>query len=237
MFQRVNRREGFHSVYGAVHQQDIDTFVDFIGKANTFPPAYSATPMYNASGMPAALQPQQTAQSVPPSETQNQTELEQTADEEEVLCRSRSNIVPFKRRGKGGASVTPADKAPGSLEGRFLDINTNDTRPVLLFDLNGTLTSHTAAKRSSGRSLMRPGIHHLRRLQVISILSHTSLVPCSLVARWTRCVVALLAPLVLHAFKGHSGSKDKAIIVCAHDLAACLYKLSPIWQKSRTHCV
>ncbi|KAL0018993.1 hypothetical protein WJX79_001369 [Trebouxia sp. C0005] len=40
-----------------------------------------------------------------------------------------------------------------------------DSRPILLFDLNGTLTSHTAAKRSSGKSLMRPGIHHLRRLQ------------------------------------------------------------------------
>ena len=36
-----------------------------------------------------------------------------------------------------------------------------DDRPFLLFDLNGTLTSHTHKRQSSGINLMRPGIHHL----------------------------------------------------------------------------
>ncbi|KAK9821027.1 hypothetical protein WJX74_003146 [Apatococcus lobatus] len=40
-----------------------------------------------------------------------------------------------------------------------------DLRPLLLFDLNGTLTAHTSARKSSGKSEMRPGLHHLRRLQ------------------------------------------------------------------------
>lgn len=39
-----------------------------------------------------------------------------------------------------------------------------DPRPLLLFDMNGTLTSHTAARRSAGRNLPRPGTPHLRRL-------------------------------------------------------------------------
>ena len=41
-----------------------------------------------------------------------------------------------------------------------------DLRPLLLFDLNGTLTAHTSARKSSGKNEMRPGISHLRRLQV-----------------------------------------------------------------------
>ena len=38
-------------------------------------------------------------------------------------------------------------------------------RGLLLFDLNGTLTNHTAQRRSSGATTLRPGTHHLRRLQ------------------------------------------------------------------------
>ena len=37
---------------------------------------------------------------------------------------------------------------------------------VLLFDLNGTLTSHTARRRSTGANKLRPGIEHLLRLKV-----------------------------------------------------------------------
>ena len=40
--------------------------------------------------------------------------------------------------------------------------------PVILFDLNGTLTSHTSARRNSGTSKLRPGLHHLHRLKVRS---------------------------------------------------------------------
>ncbi|PNW86266.1 hypothetical protein CHLRE_02g079150v5 [Chlamydomonas reinhardtii] len=43
---------------------------------------------------------------------------------------------------------------------------TPDPRPVLLFDLNGTLTSHTSVRRASGTTRLRPGAGELlRRLQ------------------------------------------------------------------------
>jgi len=37
---------------------------------------------------------------------------------------------------------------------------------VLLFDLNGTLTTHTSIRKSSGRTVLRPGVHHLISLKV-----------------------------------------------------------------------
>lgn len=48
----------------------------------------------------------------------------------------------------------------------YRDGDGTDPRPILLFDLNGTITSHTAKRRSSGINRPRPGIQHLRRLQV-----------------------------------------------------------------------
>ena len=41
---------------------------------------------------------------------------------------------------------------------------------VLLFDLNGTLTSHTAQRRSSGRNRLRPGTEDLMKLKVRDLL-------------------------------------------------------------------
>ncbi len=41
-----------------------------------------------------------------------------------------------------------------------------DNRIILLFDLNGTLTSHTSQRRSAGVNRMRPGLEHMQRLQV-----------------------------------------------------------------------
>lgn len=66
------------------------------------------------------------------------------------------------------ASAQKLHDAP-SVPQRFLDVTAGppgDTRPILLFDLNGTLTSHTAQRRSAGLNLVRPGIHHLMQLQV-----------------------------------------------------------------------
>lgn len=40
------------------------------------------------------------------------------------------------------------------------------TKPILLFDANGTLTSHTSMRRSAGVHRARPGVEHLRRLSV-----------------------------------------------------------------------
>lgn len=72
-----------------------------------------------------------------------------------------SNIVPF-RKGKG-TGWPPAD-GPGV---PYLDDGLpDDGRIILLFDLNGTLTSHTAQRHSAGVNRMRPGTHHLLRLKV-----------------------------------------------------------------------
>ena len=76
--------------------------------------------------------------------------------------------------GGGGATLRgswqprPRRPNPGSSPGGALFLDARDppdAPPLLLFDLNGTLTSHTTARRSAGRNSMRPGTHHLRRLQ------------------------------------------------------------------------
>ncbi len=192
MFQRVSQREGFNSMYGATHQQDIDNFVKFVGEGQSYPPAFTPKPLYQVPALssshmsdqpppsnlaqlqhPAHLVQQVNqarngivhSQSEPPQQsgTQQQARAQPTG----FASPSRSNIVPFKRKEKGSSGPLLPDNQPGSIQAHFVDEDISaDTRPILLFDLNGTLTSHTAAKRSSGKSLMRPGIHHLRRLQV-----------------------------------------------------------------------
>ena len=182
MFQRVTRREGFMEVYRAAQQQDIDNFVQFVGPAMSYPPAFS-TPAYNVPGIPHGYHPSHIAQPVnlaqlqPPQPQSNSPQpgrkdrphakgnrqQQQQAQPMQGDAKSpHSNIVPFRR-----VSSPSNPNMPGGVAGYFVDEAAGqDTRPILLFDLNGTLTSHTAAKRSSGRSLMRPGIQHLRRLQV-----------------------------------------------------------------------
>ena len=73
------------------------------------------------------------------------------------------NVVPFRRVARNelkGKLDRPGHQNP-------------DPRPVVLFDLNGTLTSHTSQRHSSGINKVRPGTHHLRRLQVKNSCSHS----------------------------------------------------------------
>ena len=178
-------------MYGAAFQQDIDNFVNFVGEGQSYPPAFTPDPLYQLPSMlpgctsdlvpptdAAQLQqpphlaqqtqarhdtPQQQSGALQQSGAQQQLEAQQAG----LTSPLRSNIVPFKRKGKPNSGGPGPDNQPGSIESYFVDEDiSQDMRPILLFDLNGTLTSHTAAKRSSGRSLMRPGIQHLRRLQV-----------------------------------------------------------------------
>ena len=109
-----------------------------------------------------------------------------------------SSIIPFPRNG----AVPQLPQAPY----RILDDDTSDTRPIILFgsssfqarsnyvvvcaltlkscaDLNGTLTNHTTARRGSGKSTLRPGLHKLRRLQVQSFRERSVLHHC-------QCAVA-----------------------------------------------
>lgn len=188
MFQKVDRREGLNEMYGAVHQQEINNFVRFIGPAMSYPPAVNGNPTYQVPGMPHSYQPNHAAQPVNLDQICQGGQANQAAAPQDIATSQpheqqqfggqpadrefspqRSNIVPFKRKGRqsqGALSPSGVSNTPGSIEGYFVDDDVSqDPRPILLFDLNGTLTSHTAAKRSSGKSLMRPGIHHLRRLQ------------------------------------------------------------------------
>lgn len=174
MFQRVTRREGFMEIYRAARQQDIDNFVQFVGPAMSYPPAFS-TSAYGVPGLPHGCHPNHIAQPVnlaqlqpPQPQTKSphakgsRQQRQQAQPMQGDASSSLSNIVPFKR---GRPPSNP--NMPGGVAGCFIDEDAGqDTRVILLFDLNGTLTSHTAAKRSSGRSLIRPGIQHLRRLQV-----------------------------------------------------------------------
>lgn len=84
---------------------------------------------------------------------QQQQQLQQHALHQQQQSQSLNNILPW----------------PGSAAAHAPDANfaqQQDMRPILLFDLNGTLTQHTAARRSTGKSVLRPGTHHLLRLLV-----------------------------------------------------------------------
>ena len=63
------------------------------------------------------------------------------------------------------------NQGPGSVAEYHLDAaDAEDALPILLFDLNGTLTNHTASRRGSGATVVRPGVQHLRRLKVWFVL-------------------------------------------------------------------
>lgn len=181
MFQRVTRREGFVEMYRATQQQDIDSFVQFVGPAMSYPPAFS-TPAYGVPGFPhghhiaqpvnlARLPPPQSQSNPPQPGTKDLPNAKGSQQQQPTgqpmqgsTTPPRSNILPFRRVSSPGNP-----NSPGGVAAYFVDEGAGqDTRPILLFDLNGTLTSHTAARRSAGRSLVRPGIPHLRRLQVSS---------------------------------------------------------------------
>ena len=83
------------------------------------------------------------------------------------MVHAESVAVPCgSGRGRG---VFQRKSAPGDV--RVL-VKLDDERryppqkPIILFDLNGTLTSHTSQRRSAGINRLQPGMHHLRRLLV-----------------------------------------------------------------------
>jgi hypothetical protein len=97
------------------------------------------------------------------------------------------NVVPFP----GKAKAPPAAAAPpvdphlprrhpwcrhghDEPSGRVLDAGLDAARPVLMFDANGVLTTHTSMRRSVGVHRARPGVHHLRRLQARALRAWAS---------------------------------------------------------------
>ena len=164
-FRPVRQNEGLHEFYRASSQQDIDHFIRYVGPAMSYPPAFNARPQ-----MHDGLQQRQEAQPMNPAELRQQNGNAQQPARPQLhgpnaaQAQRWSNVVPFPAKFR--QKQTLVSGTPGSVPACFVDSDSSDPRPVLLFDLNGTLTSHRAAKRGSGRSLMRPGIHHLRRLQV-----------------------------------------------------------------------
>lgn len=182
--------ERFDENYRAQSQQDIDNFVRYVGSALTHPPYFSPQLPGPHSGLPghAVSMPQSGSQQTP-SDTamqpilstpqhqsfghptqQLQQQLQQQLpwQQQHQQPQQQSNVVPFQRKSKANTRPGTPEGGPGSIPGRFLDdgATVEDKRPILLFDLNGTLTSHTAARHSSGKTLIRPGIQHLRRVQV-----------------------------------------------------------------------
>ena len=93
-----------------------------------------------------------------------------------------SNVVPFPgRHGRQqqvhhpqqGGETDPTKPrrhpwsryGPDEPSGLLLDAQPSP-KPILMFDANGVLTSHTSMRRSSGLHIARPGTQHLRRLMV-----------------------------------------------------------------------
>jgi hypothetical protein len=73
----------------------------------------------------------------------------------------QSNAVPFRPK-KPSYDDGPAPTV------RYLDVDQDsDPRPVLLFDLNGVLTTHTERRKKNRLNRPRPGVHHLRRLTAL----------------------------------------------------------------------
>ena len=143
-----------------------------------------------------------------------------------------SNIVSFPAHRRSAIPVGNAQEAAQ----RFLDVpkpgaTAQDLRPILLFDLNGTLTSHTAARRSAGVNLMRPGVHHLTQLQVRSIHSDNAC-QCGMYCRgWPvhtdacrSAGVNLMRPKLQH----HDMQLQEGPINCVQRLSAysSLFKVS-----------
>ena len=78
------------------------------------------------------------------AQQQQQQQQQQQAFGLAPILPPQANVVPFPakfRQKQTGVSGTP-----GSVPAGFVDTDSSDPRPVLLFDLNGTLTSHRAAK-------------------------------------------------------------------------------------------
>ena len=101
---------------------------------------------------------------------------------------TRATLCPFPQPARPGAARAPPGATSGKPQApqRFLDMvgrgAGQDDRPFLLFDLNGTLTSHTHKRQSSGINLMRPGIHHLMQLQASP--EHLSFLWCGRSEPW-----------------------------------------------------
>eukprot|EP00884_Botryococcus_braunii_P016520 jgi/Botrbrau1/3551/Bobra.0078s0008.1 len=127
-----------------------------------------------------------------------------------------SHIVPFKRPKAELGNEVERNDSPGGPAGvpggRKLDENLpDDGRFILLFDLNGTLTSHTAKRYSAGINKIRPGVHHLHRLKGkfhLGIFSSAS----------ARTVKTVLPMLEKAADMGDGGKLFDAppLILCRH---------------------
>lgn len=82
----------------------------------------------------------------------------------EVECAAPA---PARRKQQGSF---PRKSQPGDVPAPQIKLDDmsfkRSEKAIILFDLNGTLTSHTVQRYSAGVNKMRPGLHHLRRLQV-----------------------------------------------------------------------
>ena len=136
--------------------------------------------------------------------------------------------------GDGVTSQVPYDDLPVREEGAVIDnsqLQFTDTasfdgslsppppldrRIILLFDLNGTLTSHTSKRYSSGVNLVRPHLEMLLLLKphfrwVWNAVSGFGEMPCSQSGTHTQCSVLSVWPQARHFHLGHGADgRDRA---------------------------
>lgn len=123
------------------------------------PPPGVPDPTTHIPGVGAATAPGAVPYSTTPAPPVNPPQSSQPTSH----AAAANHIVPF--HGQWGGQRGP--HAHGTdIPTDYRDVDDADARPILLFDLNGTITSHTAKRRSSGINKPRPGVHHLRRLLV-----------------------------------------------------------------------
>lgn len=111
-------------------------------------------------------------------------------DDNIAAAPAQGNVLPWRRR-------VPSPPRGRQQQGA-------DSRIVLLFDLNGTLTSHTSKRRSAGINRMRPGLQHLQRLQGLFRLGIFS----SASDRTVNTVIPML-----HDAIGQPAFKDRSLVL------------------------
>ena len=116
-------------------------------------------------GGPAFLQLQQPArrQAPQPQQLHSAPGQNQAADGQPPAGTAAS---PAKKRKQKDQHPAPARVLNAAAPNDDGAATSAPLQPALLFDLNGTLTSHTSQRNSSGVTKLRPGLQHLHRLQV-----------------------------------------------------------------------
>lgn len=101
-----------------------------------------------------------------PAKDQPLAQLDSLGSEHAAGQHSNSSPVDSSAAGPAHSNVVPWRRQAPFQPQQYGHPAEADKRITLLFDLNGTLTSHTSKRRSAGINRMRPGLDNMQRLQV-----------------------------------------------------------------------